>query len=67
MGLVYATTHNLPVIMTLNEQKHAILIHELKKKSPYRWGGDTLPRSVALLPRFSPRGQILPPSPLIGE
>ena len=37
------TTHNLPLIMTINVQKNAILIHEFSKKSPYYGGGGALP------------------------
>ena len=64
--MVYATTHNLPIIMTFYVQKRMPFWYTNFQNSPYRGkeGGGlyptyTLPRSVALLPRFAPCSKIL--------
>ena len=65
-GLVYATTHNLPIIMTFNAQKNKFSTTNKKKKSPYRGKGEvdhTHPPPVALLPRLAHCSKIGWPSP----
>ena len=56
-GLVYATSHNYPLIMAFNVQENAVFIHEFSKKSPYHGRGKHPPpspprslRSLALAP-----------------
>ena len=61
MGLVYATSHNYPLIMAFNVQENAVFIHEFSKNLPTVGRGDTpLPHSP---PARSLRSLALPPPP----
>ena len=55
MGLVYATSHNYPLIMSLSVEENAVFIHKFSKNLPiYRGRGKTPSHTLPTLGHFAP-------------